>query len=497
MACVAASAAPPQVTGVTASQQAGTKLVDVDYNLVLDGGQTAFVELWFSPDNGLTYPVACHAISGDVNASVTGGSKTAVWNAGEDWDHQFTQNGKIRVIATYGSEPSGFAGSGGSGGGDPGDSGQGDASLEEVFWDVFYALDHGGAPGTWEDQTDWFQGLTKMLVDPTEITNEKWNEVAQWALGNGYSGLPVAPGSAVADEPRTDITFWEAVKWCNARSEMDGLDPVYYADYSEGGWDQNGNGIVDSGTDTFESWNPGADLNGNGQWDPGEPFTDNPPITGTFDPMEYEDYNGNNAYDEGHTQVFRSGAEISLAVSGGGGGGGGATPMFWNCIDNHASGYHLPPPEIFQKLATGGLSQKFWPWGDETPENHANFANEYVATRYDSFGTPIGTPLTQATSADGRTANGYGLKDIIGNVAEWTESLYDNGMGVMQGTVYGGSYLGLGFADEGAPTTLFNTTGGLPAGTPTSLFEATLEGLATSSSPAVGMRCVRMIWSTP
>ena len=108
MACAAASAAPPQVTGVTASQQAGTKLVNIVYTLAVDGNQTTFVELWFSPDNGLTYPVACHAVSGDVNASVSAGNKNVVWNAGEDWDHQFTQNGKIRVIATYGDQPSGF-----------------------------------------------------------------------------------------------------------------------------------------------------------------------------------------------------------------------------------------------------------------------------------------------------------------------------------------------------------------------------------------------------
>jgi len=192
-------AAPPVVSGITASQRTGTKLVDVTYNLTLDAGQKAFVELWFSPDNGLTFPVRCTDITGAVDANVTAGTNKAVeWNAEADWNQQFTANGKIRVIATYGDHPSGFAGSGNNGGnGGHGDSGQADASLEEVFWDVFYAPEGAG----WMDSTDWFQGLTKIFVDPNEITNEKWNEVAQWALANGYSGLPMAAGGANDDDP--------------------------------------------------------------------------------------------------------------------------------------------------------------------------------------------------------------------------------------------------------------------------------------------------------
>ena len=48
-------AAPPTVTNVFASQRTGTKYVDINYTLTLDFNQTAFVKLWFSPDNGMTY----------------------------------------------------------------------------------------------------------------------------------------------------------------------------------------------------------------------------------------------------------------------------------------------------------------------------------------------------------------------------------------------------------------------------------------------------------
>ena len=118
---VAAYAAPPEVSNVSASQRDGTKIVDINYTLTLDSGKTAFVELWFSPDNGLTYPVNCQDVNGTVGAGVSGsGNKTATWNAGSDWDQQFTPSGKIRVIATYGDSPSGFAGTGGGSGGGSG-----------------------------------------------------------------------------------------------------------------------------------------------------------------------------------------------------------------------------------------------------------------------------------------------------------------------------------------------------------------------------------------
>jgi hypothetical protein len=488
------SAVPPVVSGITASQRTGTKLVDVTYNLTLDAGQKAFVELWFSPDNGLTFPVRCTDITGAVDANVTAGTNKAVeWNAEADWNQQFTANGKIRVIATYGDHPSGFAGSGNNGGGGGhGDSGQADASLEEVFWDVFYGLDPNN-PGNFLDHTEYFQGLTKIFVDPNEITNEKWDEVAQWAVANGYSGLPMAAGGANDDDPITGINFWESVKWCNARSEMDGLQPCYYADYSESdGWDINGNGIVDTGTDTWESWITGNDPNGNGEWDPGEPYVD-ANNNGVFDPKEYQDFNGNNAYDAGHSQVFRSGASISLPSSG----GGGVSPSFYHCIDQNSSGYRLPSAPIFQKLATGGLSQKAWPWGDGDPSTHSTFTDEFAVTRYSGPPTHsiIGTAITSPSPAAGRTANGYGLKDIIGNVAEWTEDAW-NDQGTLKASVYGGSYLGLDVADSGVPTPLFTPleNGGQPMEA-TSLFGLELRGPVTSSSPAIGMRCVRLIWS--
>jgi len=106
----------------------------------------------------------------------------------------------------------------------------------------------------WMDHTTNFQldkVNSQIHVDPTEITNAKWNEVAEWAIANNYSGLTLASDSNAS--PRTNVTFWEVIKWCNARSEKDGLVPAYFTDGDEATEDVNGNGVVDTGPDILDT----------------------------------------------------------------------------------------------------------------------------------------------------------------------------------------------------------------------------------------------------
>ena len=70
----------------------------------------------------------------------------------------------------------------------------------------------------------------------------------------------------------------------------------------------------------------------------------------------------------------------------------------------HANGYRLPDEFIMKKAATGGLSQKKWPWGDDQPEMYGNFSTEYRVTMGG------GTPLSGPTAATTRQANGLGVK---------------------------------------------------------------------------------------
>jgi formylglycine-generating enzyme required for sulfatase activity len=512
-------AAAPLVENIVASQRTTegnkTKLVDVQYDLQLDEGQKAYVEIWFSPDGGLNYPIRCQDITGDVDANVSGGSgKIAVWNAAVDWDNQFTNKGKIRVIATYGDQPSGYNGSGGGGGGG---SGSGSAGLMEVFMDVLFvqAYDPGGAGGTpqWEDTISTYEyPFHKVHVDKNEITNVKWNEVAQWALANGYSGIPLAPSGEPDDMPRSGITFWQAIKWCNARSEKEGLKPAYCTDATELGYegDANGDGQISNSGDMFSL---GADdTNQNGKWDPGENFTDGNG-DGAYTVDEYIDFNNNNQYDAGLTSVFKTAAKIEFQEN-----PTGPSADFFFHIDNNATGYRLPDPLVFQKLATGGTNQKAWPWGDASPLTHPTFTQEYVVSfMSDGPDAILGTQDdvvndVNASPVGNRPANGLGVRDVIGNVAEWTEELMTSAGGapggetVISASVYGGSFLGLDVADPGNdpndpnydPATGGNSKfapadsgGGMGNTSPESLFDLFLYGKPEDSSPAVGLRTAR------
>jgi len=61
----------------------------------------------------------------------------------------------------------------------------------------------------------------------TETTKAQWDAVRTWALGHGYD---MAAGSGSGDFPVGNITWYDAVKWCNALSEITGKTPVYYLD---------------------------------------------------------------------------------------------------------------------------------------------------------------------------------------------------------------------------------------------------------------------------
>ena len=63
-------------------------------------------------------------------------------------------------------------------------------------------------------------------MDRHEITKSKWDEVRAWAVTNGYSDLATGKGKA-ADQPVHTVNWYDCVKWCNARSQQEGLTPCY------------------------------------------------------------------------------------------------------------------------------------------------------------------------------------------------------------------------------------------------------------------------------
>jgi formylglycine-generating enzyme required for sulfatase activity len=65
-----------------------------------------------------------------------------------------------------------------------------------------------------------------------EVTWRRWKEVYDWAVSPDRGEAVYAfanPGLGQGDlRPVTSINWRDAIVWCNAASEKDGLDPVYY-----------------------------------------------------------------------------------------------------------------------------------------------------------------------------------------------------------------------------------------------------------------------------
>jgi sulfatase modifying factor 1 len=92
--------------------------------------------------------------------------------------------------------------------------------------------------------------LGPFYMDSTEVTKEQWDEVANWATTNGYEfeGSATASGQPF---PVTVVSWYDCIKWCNARSQKEGLPPVYFTNETHTAIYTNGR--VDLSAD-FVNW---------------------------------------------------------------------------------------------------------------------------------------------------------------------------------------------------------------------------------------------------
>jgi sulfatase modifying factor 1 len=69
--------------------------------------------------------------------------------------------------------------------------------------------------------------VNAFYIGKTEVTWGEWKAVRDWAAANGYTDL-AGVGQGLGDNyPVTHVNWYDVVKWCNARSEMEGKTPVY------------------------------------------------------------------------------------------------------------------------------------------------------------------------------------------------------------------------------------------------------------------------------
>ena len=95
-----------------------------------------------------------------------------------------------------------------------------------------------------ESYDQYYPATYSLSVDPfymdaTEVTKELWDEVYNWATNNTYSFDNAGSGKA-SNHPVQTVNWYDCVKWCNARSQLEGRTPcstvgtnVYKTGYSE------------------------------------------------------------------------------------------------------------------------------------------------------------------------------------------------------------------------------------------------------------------------
>ncbi|NCA81855.1 MAG: hypothetical protein EOM72_03830 [Opitutae bacterium] len=69
--------------------------------------------------------------------------------------------------------------------------------------------------------------ISGFWMDEMEVTWGKYLEVWNWAVTNGYV-FAAAASSPATNHPVEYLNWYECIKWCNARSQKEGLRPCYY-----------------------------------------------------------------------------------------------------------------------------------------------------------------------------------------------------------------------------------------------------------------------------
>ena len=186
------------------AQRTDSKLVDIDFDIT---GTTSpvTVSLQGSADGGVTWNLPLNTLTGAVGANITPGMNLRVtWNAGADWNQQVSTQTKFRLSVTdVPAVPAGFS------------------LIPAGSFTMGDALDGGGDAHT--------VTVSAFYMAQNLVTKAEWDAVRTWGLANGYTDLVAGSGKA-SNHPVQSITWYQMVKWCNARSQQGGFVPVYYTD---------------------------------------------------------------------------------------------------------------------------------------------------------------------------------------------------------------------------------------------------------------------------
>ena len=188
------------VENVCAVQRPRSNIVEIFYDLVAPEGGVFDVDV--SIAGGGDYPKLV-TLSGDVGTDILPGrNKKIEWYAGVDWPQHVQSN----FVATV------------------------TAISTDVKSDCFRGMvriprgrNIGISPSTGKPYTNAVE--MTLYMDKSEVTYRHWKRVYDWAVAHGYSFGSRGEGKS-DNHPVHSISWYDCLKWCNARSEMEGRVPA-------------------------------------------------------------------------------------------------------------------------------------------------------------------------------------------------------------------------------------------------------------------------------
>lgn len=313
-------ATPPEITNVQAAQREGTKLVDITYDAADADGDLLKVRVEISDNDGRVYSVPAFTFTGDIGEGIApGAGKHIVWDAGTDWDGEYSDQMRVKV----------------------------------------FAIDAKGFPGM-----EW------------------GNEVPPGGFLLGQDGG--AEGSGPSRHVNIPWSYWLTKYEVTRQQYCDFLNQAYVS------------GLVYRNSDSSAVYATDKV--------PGDyacPYGSLLCNTGDSCPLRWNVNNFEVVGDKGNYPMV--------------------VTWYGAMLFCRFYGYDLPTEAEWEKAARGPDNDDenehlLYPWGDEVSSAYAmtstGYANLKPVGYYDGNQTPMGPD----------TVNGYGLYDVIGNVAEWTRS---------------------------------------------------------------------------